>query len=268
MSNALVQLRIQFNDPILVRSGRKMVSTPLGKQLLPKLRSIMFDIKQLDNEAFNPETTNQIFTIGFFDYTEPLFLPRIMKKIGDKAFKIRFHIKSLDTLFSPELFDFEHLALGISVMTAKTKYLNFSKLFCEEAICIMREGHVLAAEPFTLEKFLQVNHLVITTTSEPIDSIIDKTLQTMDMNRNIVLATPNIFSALSIVAQTDLIASVPKSLAEAYKTTFKLSIRPLPFVVPPVVLSLIWHQRFNKDPAHLWLRELISNLHMEISNES
>ncbi|MDZ4191682.1 MAG: LysR family transcriptional regulator, partial [Pseudomonas sp.] len=39
-----------------------------------------------------------------------------------------------------------------------------------------------------------------------------------------------------------------------------LQVAPLPFDMPAVQISLIWHRQQHHDPAHSWLREQLHGL--------
>jgi DNA-binding transcriptional LysR family regulator len=41
---------------------------------------------------------------------------------------------------------------------------------------------------------------------------------------------------------------------------FDLQVAPLPFDMPAVQISLIWHRQQQHDPAHIWLREQLHSL--------
>ena len=49
---------------------------------------------------------------------------------------------------------------------------------------------------------------------------------------------------------------VPKeALLSANRLNLPLRSFPLPISLPTLVLAQSWHPRFDKDPAHKWLRE-------------
>ncbi|HZP88775.1 MAG TPA: LysR family transcriptional regulator, partial [Burkholderiales bacterium] len=66
-----------------------------------------------------------------------------------------------------------------------------------------------------------------------------------------------------IVAQTELLAIVPRTLAETYVDQEPIKILNLPFDVPTYVIKQHWHARFHGDPANMWLRRLIAQLFLE-----
>ena len=49
-------------------------------------------------------------------------------------------------------------------------------------------------------------------------------------------------------------------LAAALAPLHALQSAPLPFDMPPVQVSLIWHRQQQHDPAHAWLRQQLVDL--------
>jgi DNA-binding transcriptional LysR family regulator len=60
-----------------------------------------------------------------------------------------------------------------------------------------------------------------------------------------------------IAAKTDLIAFVPKPLAQSLAERLALHIFDPPVPIAPTSLSMTWHARVQNDPANRWFRALI-----------
>jgi len=56
---------------------------------------------------------------------------------------------------------------------------------------------------------------------------------------------------------TDMVATVPRSLAEALVSFGTVRMFDLPFETPKFDLKQYWHARFHRDPANQWLRQLV-----------
>jgi len=59
----------------------------------------------------------------------------------------------------------------------------------------------------------------------------------------------------AVTAQRFFVATVPRYLVEHMKGALDVDVFTLPFELRPVVVAQAWHPRFDKDPAHRWLRE-------------
>ena len=70
------------------------------------------------------------------------------------------------------------------------------------------------------------------------------------------LLVPHFASAPFVVAASDLIATVPDRLAQQF-AELPLQMLPVPLEVPPFRLTMLWHERFDHDAAHTWIRELL-----------
>jgi DNA-binding transcriptional LysR family regulator len=62
-----------------------------------------------------------------------------------------------------------------------------------------------------------------------------------------------------IVVRSNLIAVLPKRLAENLPHGLPVKVLPLPFVAPKLAISLYWHERHHNEPCHIWLRKFISD---------
>jgi DNA-binding transcriptional LysR family regulator len=62
-------------------------------------------------------------------------------------------------------------------------------------------------------------------------------------------------SALTLARFSDLVATVP----ERHTGNLRKGMHsfPLPFAVPDMTVSMLWHPRLDADPAHRWLRRCV-----------
>ena len=60
--------------------------------------------------------------------------------------------------------------------------------------------------------------------------------------------------------------AVPVSCQRRHHLTAELglSLSPLPVELNEVTISLLWHASYDRDPAHIWLRELVTQLAAEL----
>ena len=58
---------------------------------------------------------------------------------------------------------------------------------------------------------------------------------------------------------TDLLATVPRELAEVFARLGTVRIFEPPVPVPQFQLNQHWHPRFHHDPAVIWLRDVMKH---------
>jgi DNA-binding transcriptional LysR family regulator len=123
--------------------------------------------------------------------------------------------------------------------------------------CVVRQNHPLITTSPTLDEYIKVPHMLISRTGSP-TGFIDEKLAELGIERRIKLIVPHFLSAPLIVAETDMILSLPSRIAEQFKKFAPLEIFPAPLELPSYDLAMIWHPLSDKDPAHLWLRDTIT----------
>jgi len=76
-------------------------------------------------------------------------------------------------------------------------------------------------------------------------------------------SVPHFAAVPYIVSTTDLVATVPRKLAERAAEPFQLQVTPSPLGLPPLQTNMFWHRRYNQDEAGRWLRGLVAGLFAE-----
>jgi DNA-binding transcriptional LysR family regulator len=61
-----------------------------------------------------------------------------------------------------------------------------------------------------------------------------------------------------LTAASQTLGLVPLRLARALSPSLGLRILELPLEVPPLTMSLVWHERHQQDAAHRWFREFVA----------
>jgi DNA-binding transcriptional LysR family regulator len=91
-------------------------------------------------------------------------------------------------------------------------------------------------------------------------SQVDRYLEQIGKQRRVALCVPHFLVAPHVVAETELLLTCPVGLAERYAPLLDLKIRKLPFELGKLPLEIFWHARSHSDPAHRWLRDLVSRI--------
>ena len=87
---------------------------------------------------------------------------------------------------------------------------------------------------------------------------IDAALNALGLERRVAVIAPSFHAAMFALPDSDLILPVPKeALLSVQRLGLKLRSFTLPIPLPTLMLTQAWHPRFDKDPAHRWLRETL-----------
>ena len=86
-----------------------------------------------------------------------------------------------------------------------------TRLRTEDFVIVSRLGHPFARKP-GLPAYCAAKHLVVSLTGDA-RGFVDRALAERGLVRRVALTVPGFFLALSLVARSDLVAAVPRSLA-------------------------------------------------------
>ncbi|UBF27165.1 LysR family transcriptional regulator [Kovacikia minuta CCNUW1] len=257
-SNALARLRTLFDDELFVRTSTGLQPTPRAIVLEPSIRHVLLQVQAaLKKDApFDPQTTEQVFTLGMSDYGEFVLLPKLMQWIEATAPGIRILVRSSDRQLALKQLDNDEIDLALGVFPEKASWHRSQILFQENFVCVSSCNNSHVQNPITLENYLAASHLIVSPVEDMVGRV-DHILAKQNLKRRIVISVPHFLIAPFVVANTDLIVTLAERVARTYATMLNLQIQPLPIPVPGFAFSLLWHTKNDQDPAHLWLREAI-----------
>jgi DNA-binding transcriptional LysR family regulator len=122
----------------------------------------------------------------------------------------------------------------------------------------MRRGHPLATagEGLALDAYCDALHARVDFAGRP-HGFVDEALQRLGRRRRVMLTVESFATAVEVVAAGELLTVLPLTFLQASGRAGELVFRELPFAMPPIDVSLLWHRRFDHDAGHRWLRELL-----------
>ncbi|GAA2524275.1 hypothetical protein [Winogradskya humida] len=71
------------------------------------------------------------------------------------------------------------------------------------------------------------------------------------------MAVPTYAAAVLVCARTDLVGLLPARIGRHTRDTLGLVALDPPMDLPPLEISQAWHQRYDADGAHGWLRACV-----------
>lgn len=257
MSNALRRLRDQCDDPLFVRSNGVMEPTALAMALALPLQEALNAIERslTSSLGFDPLSSTRTFRMLTSDVGERVVLPKLMAALKTAAPDIRIEAIRLPQSDYAQALRSGDVDLAIGNIAVLQRGFYQQLLFEDRYLCIARKGHPNVAGELTLDDYLAEDHVVSLAGST--DNLVEDALACMRRRRNIKLKVTHYYGASAIVAESDLIATVPENAVSGMHTLQKLS---LPFAIPGARVRQFWHRRAHKDPANQWLRTLIAGL--------
>ncbi|WP_343616361.1 LysR family transcriptional regulator [Novosphingobium sp.] len=266
MSHALNRLRHRMKDQLFVRSPQGMVPTPLGERLADPVRHALTELRSvLHGEEFLPETARQRFVIAVSNYAAIAFVGPILQRARALAPQVRFSFRPSGTLDVPDLLDRGELDLALVAHAPLLQRFQSRQLIEEDFVGVARRGHpVLEGSP-DVTRFAAMAHLAISSSGDDLTRL-DALLAERGLSRQIAAEAPYL-SAGAVLTQSDMVAVVARHIGEEFQRAYPVQLFELPVQPQPLVATMVWQSRFQDQPAHRWLRELIGTTAAELSSE-
>lgn len=255
MSRTLTRIREAVGDPILVRAGRGLVPTPKALELQGQVRNVVEQAALLFRSADEVDlsTLRRRFSVRANDFFVGVYGGRLfdaMERVAPHC-ELRF-VPEGDS--DDEALREGRLDLRVGNTMPITPEVKVQNLFSTTFVGLAREGHPLFDEEITAARFASYSHISISRRGIARGPI-DTALNAQGLERRVAMIAPG-FHAMFMLPDSDLLLPVPKeALYSANRLKLPLRAFTLPISLPTLVLTQAWHPRFDKDPAHRWLRE-------------
>ncbi|ELS0752708.1 LysR family transcriptional regulator [Vibrio vulnificus] len=258
VSGILKRLQEQLGVTLFTRDGRGIAPThhahELARQVEPALSQIHNALEGL--ESFGPQTHRK-----FVIYVpEPLMLTLLPKIEGDSTLgKIDIELQHMpcdvDEQFTRLNQQQADLAIDFVHHSAPSFYSE--KLMNDEICLIARRGHPRIQGAISRDEYYQEKHITLKMRRENV-YLADYFTEEFLHVRRVAAECDSMVAQMSLVATSDCIAMVTRSLVEQFAETLGLQVIHSPMTAIPITYRLLIHNREINSPANQWLRERLS----------
>jgi DNA-binding transcriptional LysR family regulator len=256
MSRALARLRETTGDPLLVRAGRGLVPTPRALELREHVSRLVQDAEAVLRPAEQLDLKHLVrtFTLRTSDGFVENFGPALIARVSEEAPGVRLHFVQKPGKDSAALRDGSvDLETGVVGGTTSPE-VRTRALFEDHFIGVVRTGHPLSQGEVSASRYAAGRHILVS--RRGLDKgPMDEALEALGLQREIVTVVGGFSAALALARASDLIATVPARHTRNLRTG--LHSFDLPFELPPITISMLWHPRMDADSAHRWLRDCL-----------
>lgn len=263
VSNALARLRETFNDPLFVRTAQGMVPTPMAQNIIGPVRNALqlLRVSVQESRIFNPQQANKTYRVSMTDLTEAVLLPPLFQRLRRLAPQV-----CIESMLSRRREMTKELAAGrldfaVDAPLNTDPQVRHVKLLDDRYVCALRRGHPLAKEKISLDDYLSLSHIHISSRRSGL-GYVDLSLGKMGIQRRVVLRSQHYLMASTVLQQTDMAMTVPERFAKRHDLHYvDLPVND----VPNVESHLYWHESTDQDPANRWMREQLIEIAQKVS---
>ena len=257
MSRTLGRIRRVTGDQILVRTGRTMTPTPYALAV----RADVHRLVQQAHAVLAPERDLELgrlertFTLRCHDAVTTAIGPGLLARVQAQASGVRLRFLGETNTDSNDL---RHGQVDLEIGSSEPDLpeIRFEIIGHDRLVAVMRPEHPFAHGKLTIERYANAPHITVSRRGRLHDPI-DDALERLGLRRRVIASAPTSTAALQFICQSDLMVSVPHFISQPMVNALGLRSLAIPLELQSVPVIQAWHQRYDGDKAHVWLRGLV-----------
>lgn len=261
VSHGLDKLRVIVADPLFVKSGRGIVATAHAYSLAARAHDLLDGMKVFaQGAAFNPKTARLSLTVAANDFQRDLLLPPLLARLSAQTARIDLRVIP-SGLPSGEMLREGRCDLLITPRPPVGSDVFQRLLFRDRYVCFYDAAK--RAAPRSSAAYFKARHItVVYPDNERLE--FDRRLAAKKIARDIAVEVPSFYGVPAFLRGTALLASVPSLLRGGMMKPFAQAAIPLRDGITDLPMYMVWHQRFQSDPAHMFLRDELQRTTREV----
>lgn len=253
-SRALARLRRMLGDALVVRGKLGLELTPRGAVLAAPVARLLDDVRGIIAPAdFDPATASGRITVAAHDHLSITVLSGLIARLERQAPSLSLHIAQPQG-DNVRLVEGGGADLALGMFENVPGSLHRRGLYVDSHVCVVRRGHPAQQAAFTLATYIAMRHITVTISGMG-ENAVDSALSGAGLSRHVAHRVPHFLAAAMLIADSDMVLTLPRRLARLLAEQLPLTLLEVPLQLPSLMPSMLWHERFQGDPAHAWIRQ-------------
>ncbi len=213
----------------------------------------------LGQQEFDPATADRLLTIAPNGYVEFVLVPAVVARLQQVApgIKLRLTPYGNDLVETGVVSGTTALVLGRVIDPPDN--LVVQHVMDEGLACVVRADHPEVGDTLTREQFESMKHVNIVPPGRMRAGLFQALAQ-QQLKRDVAISVTNFFAVAEMVAVTDYCATLPALICRRLANDSRLKVLEAPVDLGTFPVEMAWHVRYRQDPAHRWLRNLITEV--------
>ncbi|WP_035971368.1 LysR family transcriptional regulator [Bradyrhizobium sp. WSM3983] len=268
VSHGLNKLRRIAGDPLFAKSGRGIVATAHAQALAAKARALIDQMRSFaGGVTFEPKLAQLSLTIAANDFQRDLLLPKFFDHVAAQVKSLNLRVNPSRSP-SPAMLRENRCDLLVTPLPPSGVDIMQRRLLSDQYVCYFDSKARTA--PSGRGAYLTAHHItVVYTDNERLD--FDRRLAAKGFHREIAISVPSFSGVPSFLRGSRMLASMPSLLASGVMRGFAQVRIPLASrtrTLAELPMFMVWHQRYQKDPAHRWIRNQLETITATVASTS
>lgn len=264
VSHSVARLRDLFGDPLFGRNPRGVTPTSLALTLAGPIAAILGEVRGVlaSTRPFDSARSTRRFAIGAPDAVIAVILPPLLDILRAQAPGIGIRTQELLPVASDRtqgqawrraIADLDAGALDMAIIPSADIPVRFHAWTAYEDDFIIAGRSAWAnGEALSMEAYCAAGHVLVSQGGAG-EGFVDEVLAAHGRRREVAVTVPNFMLALALVADSDLVVAVPRSLFAKHGARFALAMREPPVELGRGALRVLSPKAAMADGGIAWL---------------
>jgi len=253
LSRSLGRIRKLTGDEILVRTGQTMTPTPYALSIREQVKGLVQQARAVlvPNRELELDELERTFTLRAHDAVTTALAPALLAAIGDRAPRVQLRFL---TETASETDDLRHGRVDLEIGADLPRLPEFSAevIGRDRLVVIMRRDHPCVGG-LDLAGYAAQPHVLVSRRGRLVDPI-DDLLAAQGLRRRVLAAIGTTAGAMNVIKGSLGLLTAPEAMCRPLIEAIDLAVEAHPLAVQPPSIVCSWHQRYDADPPHVWLR--------------
>ncbi|WP_271407515.1 LysR substrate-binding domain-containing protein [Pseudomonas sp. Q1-7] len=265
LSNALARLRDMLQDPLFIRERYGMQPTEKAEALAPGIAAAVAQLDELvlGQQEFVPAKAERLFTLASTSYVEFVLIPRIVARLRERAPGIRLRLVPYGADLAETGVISGTTAMVLGRFTDPPDNLVVQTLMDDGLACVVRADHPSVNKRISRQQYEQLRHVTVLPPGR-LRAGLFQALQRQGLQREVAVSVTHFLAIPELIAATDYCATLPRLICQHLVRDPRLKVLAAPVDLGTFPVEMAWHVRYRHDPAHQWLRDLVSEVAREV----
>jgi LysR family transcriptional regulator, mexEF-oprN operon transcriptional activator len=262
VSMSLNRLRTLLDDPLFVRSGRGLSSTPRARSLAGRIAPFLqeMQVALLERDRLDLANVKRSVRLAIADDLELSFLPALLSAIRREAPNVTMLVTDADYERVDQSLSVGEIDIAITALLAPESDLTPRRpLYQERFVALYDAKQVSFRRGFNLESYLATPHLLMSHRGET-SGMLEPTFQSLGRQRQVIATIPRFSTLPSLLNTMRSLCNVPETAARRLAKDFGLTVKPLPFASPAFPVGIAWQRSLSHDPLTHWITNLAAEI--------
>lgn len=261
VSRGLGRLREMYGDTLFVRQQRGVMPTPFADELAVPVSAALDVLRStLEHPVFDHVVQSRTFHVAMSDVGERILLPRLMAHLAHEAPHVAIRAVSPTVERIHEGLASGQIDLAVGFFGSLSKQVRHRRLFHEQFVYVVRKGHPMVKGRVAREQMRELPHVVGGPEGMEHAAAVAKVLSGSAVRASVALRVHSLLCVGPVVSGTDLVGLIPSNLAALVANHMPIQVIEPPVPFPGFDVTMVWHDRFHREPANEWLRGVFTRL--------